>query len=143
MPAATVLRGYQGTAYIGTAGSAAATQLVERTDVRYNLKPEYADSTSAGDGSSVPLKSSEIVAIAAEITFTMIYKTEDANIATLISAAAAGTPLAFLLKSVSTGSTRFDGDCFVDLSQSLPLAENQKFEVTMTPTRRLRVPTFA
>ena len=143
MAAATILRGYQGQIFIGTAGSAAASQLLERTDVSYNLKPEYADSTSAGDGTSVPLKTSEITAISAEISFTTMYKTEDTNIATLITAASTGIPLAVLIKSVSTGATRFDGDCFVDLSHSLPLAENQTFEVTLTPTRRSRVPTFA
>ena len=142
MAAATVKRGFEGKVYMGTAGSTAATQLVERTDITYNLASETADSTAAGDGESVPLKTEEVVAVSADISWSMLYKTEDTNIATMINAAAAGTPIAVKIIRHASDSDAFDGDCFLDFGSSMPLSDNQKFEVKAKPTRRLRAPVF-
>ena len=142
MAASTVKRGFEGKVYIGTAGSTAATQLTERTDITLNLTNETADSTAAGDGSSPPLKTEEIVAIAAEVSWSMLYKTEDTNIATMINAAAAGTPIAVKIIRHASDSDAFDGDAFIDFGSSMPLSDNQKFEVKAKPTRRLRTPVF-
>jgi hypothetical protein len=142
MAAATVKRGFEGQVFIGTAGSQAATQLVERTDITYNLTNETADSTAAGDGTSVPLKTEEVVAIAAEISWSMLYKTEDTNIATMIDAMKAGTAVAVRIRRHSTDTRAFDGDCFLDFGSGMPLSDNQKFEITAKPTRRHRVPVF-
>jgi hypothetical protein len=142
MAAATVKRGFEGKVYIGTAGTAAASQLTERTDITYNLTSETADSTAAGDGSSPPLKTEEVVAIAAEISWSMLYKTEDTNIATMIDAMKVGTPLAVKIIRHASDTKAFDGDCFLDFGSGMPLSENQKFEITAKPTRRLRTPVF-
>lgn len=141
--AATVYRGFQGQLYIGNAGSAAATQVVERTDISFNLTKELVDTTAAGVGTSIPLGTEEAVKVTAEITCTMILKTEDANVATLEAAAAGDTTLAVLLKKIPTGATKFDGDCHVSINSSLPLGDKQQMEITFKPTRRLRAPTFA
>ena len=142
MAAATVKRGFEGKIYIGTAGNTAAGQLVERTDITLNLTSETADSTAAGDGTAVPLKTEEVVAIAAEISWSMLYKTEDTNIATMINAMVAGTPLAVKIIRHASDSDAFDGDCFLDFGSGMPLSDNQKFEITAKPTRRLRAPIF-
>jgi hypothetical protein len=144
MPAATIKRGFEGKVYIGTAGTTASTQLVERTDITYNLSSEMADSTAAGDGSAPPLKTSEVVAVAAEISWSMLNKTEDAaNINAMIDAMKAGTPMAVKVMRHASDSKAFDGDCLLDFGSAMPLSENQKFEIMANVTRRLRTPVFA
>lgn len=140
--AATVQRGYEGKIYIGTAGSAASTQLTERTDITYGITLERADSTVAGTGASVPLKTEEVVAVGVEISWSMLYKTEDTNIATMINAAAAGTAIAVKIMRYGSDADYFDGDVTIDISSSLPLKENQKFEIKAVPSRLLRAPVF-
>ena len=142
MAAATVKRGFEGKLYIGTAGSAASTQLTERTDITLNLTSETADSTAAGDGTAVPLKTEEVVAIAAEISWSMLYKTEDTNITTMVNAQVAGTAIAVKIMRHGSDADYFDGDCFLDFGSGMPLSDNQKFEITAKPTRRHRVPVF-
>ena len=142
MTAATVKRGFEGKLYIGTAGTTASTQLTERTDITLNLTSETADSTAAGDGTAVPLKTEEVVAIAAEISWSMLYKTEDTNIATMVNAQVAGTAIAVKIMRHGSDADYFDGDCFLDFGSGMPLSDNQKFEITAKPTRRHRVPVF-
>jgi len=144
MAAATIKRGGEGRVLIGTAGTVAATQLVERTDITYNLASEMADSTAAGAGTSPPLKTSEVVAIAAEISWSMLNKTEDAaTINSMIDAVVSGTPMAVKIMRHASDTKAFDGDCFLDIASAMPLSENQKFEVKATPCRRSRAPVFA
>ena len=142
MAASTIKRGFEGKIYIDAAGATATTQLVERTDITYNISQERAESTAAGDGSSVPLKTEEVVAIAVEISWSMLYKTEDTNIADMLNAAVAGTAFAIKIMRHGTDSDVFDGDCTFDIGSSMPLKENQKFEITAVPSRLLRAPVF-
>lgn len=142
MAAATIVRGFNGAVFIGTAGSTAATQLTERTDITYNISTERAESTAAGAGVNVPLKTEEVVAVAVEISWSMIYKTEDTNIATMIAAAIAGNTVAVKIRRHASDSDVFDGDCSIDIGTGMPLKENQKIEITAVPSRLLRDPVF-
>lgn len=142
MSAATIKRGFEGKVYIGTAGSTASTQLTERTDITYNINNERAESTAAGDGSTVPLKTEEVVCVAVEMSWSMIYNTEDTNIATMIDAATAGDTVAVKFIRHASDTKAFDGDCSLDFGTALFLKENQKFEVSAVPSRLLRAPVF-
>jgi hypothetical protein len=107
---------------------------------------ETADSTAAGDGTTIPLKTVEAVAVGVEISWSMLYKTEDTNIATMLNncgGSGIGTPMAVKLRRHASDTDAFDGDCFLDIASAMPLAENQKFEIKAQPTRRLRAPVFA
>ena len=90
----------------------------------------------------MPLKTEEVVAVAVEISWSMIYKTEDTNIATMITAAIAGDLIAVKIARHSSDTDVFDGDCSIDLGSAMPLKENQKFDITATPSRLLRAPVF-
>lgn len=142
MAAATIKRGFEGAVFIGTKGSTASTQLTERTDITYNIAMERAESTAAGDGNSVPLKTEEVVCVGVEISWTMLYKTEDTNIATMIAAAIAGDLIAVKIRRHASDSDVFDGDCSIDLGSAMPLKENQKIELKASPSRLLRAPVF-
>ena len=146
MTAATIKRGFEGKVFIGTAGTTAATQLVERTDITYNITLEKADSTAAGDGTTLPLKTVEAVAAAVEISWSMLYKTEDTNIATMLNncgGSGIGTPMAVKIMRHGSDADPFDGDCFLDIATAMPLSENEKFEIKAEVTRRHRTPVFA
>ena len=146
MAAATIKRGFEGKVYIGTAGTTAGTQLTERTDITYNITTETADSTAAGDGTTIPQKTVEAVAVAVEISWSMLYKTEDTNIATMLNncgGSGIGTPMAVKIMRHGSDADVFDGDCFLDIASAMPLSENQKFEIKASVTRRLRAPVFA
>ncbi len=142
MAAATIVRGFQGGVFIGTKGSTATSQLVERTDITYNISNERAESTAAGDGSSVPLKTEEVVCASVEISWSMIYKTEDTSIATMIAAAISGDLIAVKIRRHASDADVFDGDCSIDIGSSMPLKENAKIEIKASPSRLLRAPVF-
>jgi hypothetical protein len=98
--------------YRGTAGSTAATLVTPNViDIGMSADPERTEITARGNGTTVPKKGEMIVTLARTPgPFTMIYDPDDAHFAAIMTAAEAGTPLAFLIKKSLTGLTEFDGD---------------------------------
>ena len=139
--AKTTRKGYEGQIFIGAAGSTGATQLVNRTDISEDRTPEWVETTVAGAGTSIPEKDEEIVSLAHQISFTLIYDSGDAAISTLLGYLNAGTPFALRTKAFSTG-TGFDGDVTGSLKTGRQLKEGQKFEVECHVNQRLRAPSI-
>jgi hypothetical protein len=129
--------GYEGILYYGTAGSTAATQVVNCEDLNYDTDLEKVETTTRGDGATLPKKSEKPVAIGATITWGMLMKTGDATLTALIAAARTGANVALRTKAHSTG-TGFDGDCTVTVTHEMTLKGQSKFNFTATPNDELR-----
>lgn len=125
-------QGYKAILYYGTAGSTAATQVTNCEDLQYNIDPEKGETTTRGDGSSVPLKYERVTALGAEVTWKMVDKV-DSTLSALRAAAATGAAVAIKVLNKS-GGTGFDGDVTLRVSAPFPLKGITMFEFTATPT---------
>lgn len=137
----TVLRGWEGLVYRGSAGSTAATQVTNHRDVKFDVDPQYADTTVAGDGSSPPLETEDVATIKWSCTITMAVDTADASFTAFETAAGAGSAIALRLKNYSSGKG-YDGDVNVKQSHSRPMKGEQVVDFTFSPNRRSRAPSF-
>lgn len=120
--------GYQGLLYYGTKGSTASTQVLKRVDASFDIDVETGSTTSAGDGSAVPINTGEATALTGNATFNMIIDSNDAAIVAFRAAAATGNPIA-LRWIPFTGSTGLDADCIIKISQGAPLKGEQTADI--------------
>lgn len=127
--------GWERIIYLGGAGSTAATQLDSHVEnINLSFGAEYNETTDRGDGSAVPKMMEQLVKQTCELTFSMHYDDGDAAVSTLIAAAHAGTPIAFLVKRHSGGAVEFDGDCYIDVESPGELTGGQVVNFTCHPT---------
>lgn len=120
--------GYQGLLYYGTAGSTAATQITKRVDASFDIDVETGSTTSAGDGTAVPINTGEATALTGKVTFNMIHETSDTSLVALIAAAATGVPIALRFIR-STGLLGLDADCVIKVTQGAPLKGEQTIDI--------------
>ena len=110
--------GYEGGLFYGTKGSSAATRITARVDVSYDIGVETGSTTSAGNGTDVPINTGEATALSPKITFNMIVADDDSAVEALQAAAATGEAIA--LKYIrSTGKLGFDCDCIISTKHSI------------------------
>lgn len=112
--------GYQGQLFYGTKGSTAATAVLRRVDASMDLDVETGSTTSAGDGSTVPINTGEATALTGAVTFNMIVDSNDAALVAFKAAAATGNPIALRFIAY-TGTTGLDADCVIKITQGAPL----------------------
>lgn len=129
--------GFQGQAFIGTAGSTAATRLDNSRDITYNLETEKGDTTVRGDSSVPPVGHESVTRRNVTITIVMINESTDTALETMRVAAYAGTPIALRLKDHTSGKG-FDGDVTLTVSHGKPINGEQTLEFTATPENSLR-----
>lgn len=142
MAAVKTTMGYEAQLFIGTAGTTGATQVTEAQDVDYNLDPERGNTTSRGDGLSVPIVTSRVTALKPTVTFKVLKKLASSTLATIIAAAKTGAPLAVRTKSASTGYG-FDGDMNFSMKEGSPLNGEGTWEFTCEADESaLRVPSL-
>lgn len=135
-------QGYEGLLYYGTKGSTAATQVLRRVDATYEIGVDTGSTTSAGDGSSVPITTGEAVALNVSMTFNMIVDSNDAALVAFKAAAATGNPIALRFIQY-TGVTGLDADCVISMSQGSPLGGEQTVDITVEAlSASLREPTL-
>lgn len=137
--AGTYRVGYEGVVLYGVAGSTAATSITESRDWSYNITTERGSTKTRGDGSVPPIETSRVTGRVASVTFQMLRKAADSTLASLMTAAAAGTPVALRTKD-NTSGTGFDGDVVLEVNQGTPLNGEQTLEFTCYPNRDLREP---
>lgn len=126
----TKVMGYQGGLFYGTKGSTAATRINARVDVNYDLGVETGSTTSAGDGTTVPINTGEATALTPKITFNMIVDDDSTAIVALQAAAATGNPIA--LKYIrASGLLGFDCDCIISTKQGSPLKGEATMDVSV------------
>ena len=127
--------GYERLIYHGTAGSTAATQITRATDVNITKTKERSETTDRGDGSAIPRKTENVVALIASITFSMVYHDSDSPINALIAVAESGGDIAIKVVRYTGGDTEFDGDVTVDMDNPGGLKESQVVQFTCFPTQ--------
>lgn len=120
--------GYQGRLFYGTKGSTAATAVLKRVDATFDIDVEVGSTTSAGDGSAVPINTGEAVALTGTVTFNMIVDSNDAALVAMRAAAATGNPIALRFIPY-TGSTGLDADCVIKITQGAPLKGEQTADI--------------
>lgn len=128
--------GWEGVLYIGTSGTQAPTQVTNARDVNYEVGKEYGNTTSRGDGTTIPIADARPTALSPKVTWSMIFDNSDTVLTTILAAAmnTTPTPLAIYAKSYSSGKG-FDGDCYVTAKLGLPLNGETVYEFEATPTR--------
>lgn len=131
--------GYESLLYYGAAGATAATAITNCRDVSYNITPQTAPTTTKGAGSSPPIETVRVVGRQAQLTWTMLDKSDDSTLTALRAAAAAGTTVA-LRYIPHSGGTGFDGDVVLQCENGAPLAGEQTFNFTATPNDDDRTP---
>ena len=120
------IMGYKGRLFYGAKGTTAATQVLSRVDASYEISVETGSTTSAGDGSTVPIETGEATALDAKITFNMIIADDDGAVTALQAYAATGVAVALRFESYSGGGG-LDADCIISCKKGSPL----KGEATM------------
>ncbi len=132
--------GYQGLLYYGTKGSTAATQVLARVDANFELGVETGSTTSAGDGTTVPINTGEATALTGKVTFNMIVADDDSAVVAFQAAAATGTPIALRFIR-STGKLGLNADCVISTKQGAPLKGEATMDITVeTLSASLRAP---
>ncbi len=128
-------RGYERLLYEGTAGTTAATQVTHATNVNISNPKERWETTDRGDGSAIPKKTEQVVALAAEITFDIVYHDGDSPTSAMIAVAESGGDIALKIVRYTGGDTEFDGDVTLDYSSPGGLKEGQILSFTAYPTQ--------
>ena len=126
--------------YRGTAGATAGTLITPNViDIGMSADPERTEITARGDGTAVPKKGEMVVCnVRTPGPFSMIYDPDDTHFAAIMTAAEAGTPLAFLIKKGLTGATEFDGDCTIGHDAPGGLKDGMIVTFTLVPTTEIR-----
>ena len=138
MPAPYDRMGYERQLFIGTAGSAAATQLTNVVDINHDIELQYGDTTVRGLSTSLPIGTQKPTRRTPSITWSMRDQPNDAQLVTLRAAAKAGTAISIVIKeynSASVATTIFDGDVNVKVSEGHPLDGEGSFDFEASATR--------
>lgn len=125
--------GFEGRIYRGPAGSTATTEMQSATDISISITPKKAPTTTRGAGTSIPMETERVVSVSMSIEFTLLNKAQETHLDVLRAAAAAGTPVAIRMKDYASGKG-FDGDVTLECKDGEPLAGEQTFQFTATPT---------
>ena len=139
MAATQIKMGFEGIIYTGSPGSTASGQALNTRDVKITLDPQMGDTTARGDSSVPPIETEQVSTMKWSATVTMLRDLADSQVNTLMSAAAACTPVALRMIDHLSGQG-FDGDCNVKVEQGIPLKGEQTVDFTFTPNRKYRTP---
>ncbi len=141
----TVKMGYQAQILYGAAGSIASGQLGNARDIKYDYGADTDDCTVRGTA-LLPVKEGRPTALGLkDLSWNMVYKSDDANLTALRAAAGNRTPTPVALRTVThSGGAGFDGDAFIECSQGMPLNGVQTFDFkVLSVDNSARVATFA
>lgn len=125
--------GFEGKLYYGAAASEATTEVTNSRDISYNLDHDTAETTVRGTGTTPPIKVERVVARSVGIEWTMLMDDTDATLTALLTAAAAGTPVALRTKDKSAGKG-FNGDVTVSVKHGMPIKGEQTYQFSAKPT---------
>lgn len=130
-----VLMGYEKQLFIGTAGTAAATQLLDVINIKFSVDAKYGSTTSRGLGTSVPIETSRPTSRKPKITFNALAVPANTNLVTIKAAAMAQTAISMKLIDVASGTTEFDGDVYLKPDYDAPLDKEADLAFEAEPTR--------
>ena len=132
-----IVLGFNCKMYYGVAGSSATTELKNVGDAEFNLTKTEADvSTRAGNGWEATVG----VLKQGEVSFDMIWDTEDAAFAFFLNAWLNDDAVAMKILD-GEGGHGLDADfTIVDIGRSEPLKEAVKAKIKVKPTYSTRAP---
>ncbi len=138
------IMGFEKILYIGTAGSTAATQVLDIVNIKVTESVEYGNTISRGDGTKVPRVSKRAVSLEKVVTFNSLNVLANTNIATIKAAATHETPASRLIamKVVDKVSqtVEFDADVDISIDRDAQLSAEQDLAFVATVDRSLRNP---
>ena len=140
------LMGFEKVLYIGTKGSAAATQVLDVVNIKVTETVQYATTTSRGDGTTVPRISKRAVSLEKTVTFNTlnVLTAGNANIATLKAATTHTTPgsriIALKVVDQASQTTEFDADVDLSIDRDAQLSAEQDLAFVATVDRSTRDP---
>ena len=141
---AVTLMGFEKIVYIGTAGTTAATQVLDLVNVKVTSSPQYANTISRGDGLTVPVVTKQATSIETTVTFNSLNVPSNANLTTLKAAATStsitGRLIALKVVDVASGTVEFDSDVDLSIDRDAQLSAEQDCAFVATRDRRLRAP---
>jgi hypothetical protein len=131
--------GFQCKMYYGTAGAPAATEMGNVGDAEFNLTKTEADVTTRGN-----LGWEAVVGVIkqGEVSWDMIWDTDDAAFAFVLNAWLNDTPVAMKILD-GPGGHGLDADfSVIDIGRSEPLKEAVKAKLKVKPTYSTRAPAW-
>ncbi len=136
--------GYEKILYIGTAGTTAATQVLDIVNLKVTETPEYGNTISRGDGTKVPRVSKRVVSLEKVVSFNSLNVRDNTNLVTIKAAAASETPasrvIAMKVVDVAAGTTEFDADVDISIDRDAQLSAEQDHAFVATVDRSHRAP---
>ena len=138
------LMGFEKIVYIGTAGTTAATQVLDLVNVKVTETIQYGNTISRGDGTTVPQVTKRAVSIEKVVTFNSLNVPANTNIATIKAAATSTTPasrlIAMKVVDKAAGTTEFDADVDISIDRDAQLSAEQDLAFVATVDRSTRSP---
>ena len=131
--------GFQCKMYYGPAGSPATTELTNVGDVDFNLSKSEADVTTRG---SLGWEATVGVIKQGEVSFDMIWDTDDAAFNTFMNAWLNDDAIALKILDGETGSGLDADFSILDIGRSEPLKEAVKAKIKVKPTYSTRAPVW-
>ncbi len=144
MPTNQAIMGFEKIVYIGTKGSTAATQVLDIVNIKVTETVQYGNTTSRGDGTTVPRVSKRATSLEKVVTFNSLNVPDNANLATIKAAATAETPasrvIAMKVVDLAAGTTEFDADVDISIDRDAQLTAEQDLAYVATVDRSERDP---
>lgn len=138
------LMGFEKILYIGTAGTTAATQVLDLVNIKVTETPQYGNTISRGDGTTVPRVTKRIVSLEKVVTFNSLNVPTNTNLATIKAAATSTTPASRLISMKvvdnSSGTVEFDADVDISIDRDAQLSGEQDLAFVATVDRSQRDP---
>jgi hypothetical protein len=134
---------FEGRLLYGAAGSTASTLLENVRDVTVSWTKTTGDTTPRGDGTGPPVGSARVTRIDITIEFNMLNKSDDASLTAMLTAMAAGTPVALRGEAYTSGNGP-DFDFILDVKNGQPRNGEQTYDFSAEATDESgRVPVLA
>jgi len=124
---------FEGLLYYGTAGSTADTLIENAREKTFKLDKETGDTSVSGDGTGPSVNSSRVTALSCSIEWSMVNRADDTTLTALLTAAAAGTPVALRGKDYSSGKGP-DMDFVLSVELGQPFKGEQTYKFSAEPT---------
>ena len=138
------LMGFEKILYIGTAGTTAATQVLDLVNVKVTESVQYGNTISRGDGSTIPRVSKRAVSLEKVVTFNSLNVPDNSNLVTIKAAATHETPasrlIAMKVVDKDSGTTEFDADVDISIDRDAQLSAEQDLAFVATVDRSGRDP---
>lgn len=138
------LMGFEKVLYIGTAGTTAATQVLDLVNVKVTETVQYGNTISRGAGTTVPRVSKRAVSLEKVVTFNSLNVPDNTNLATIKAAATSTTPasrlIAMKVVDKASGTTEFDADVDISIDRDAQLTAEQDLAFVATVDRSQRDP---